>query len=95
VRAWAIVPAVSERDVAIDLLEAGPASRDLLADKGFSGRAFEAELAARGTAVLVPPDKRQRAAIPAILLEIIAEWRNRRAAPAAAARWRYPPRRPP
>ena len=28
--------AVSERDVAVDLLEAGPAPRDLLADKGFS-----------------------------------------------------------
>src|ERR1700752_2700299 len=43
VRAWSIVPAaVSERDVAIDLLEAGPAPRDLLADKGFSGQAFAA-----------------------------------------------------
>jgi hypothetical protein len=40
VRARATVPAaVSERDVAIDLLEAGPAPRDLLPDKGFSGRA--------------------------------------------------------
>jgi hypothetical protein len=29
------------------------------------------------TAVLVPPDKRQRAAMPAILLKVIAEWRNR------------------
>jgi Transposase DDE domain len=78
VRAWAIVPAaVSERDVTIDLLEAAPAPRDLLADKGFSGRAFEAELTARGTAVLVSPDKRQRAAMPAILLKVIAEWRNR------------------
>jgi IS5 family transposase len=78
VRARATVPAaVSERDVAIDLLEAGPAPRDLLADKGFSGRAFEAELAARGTAILVRPDKRQRAAMPAILLKLIAEWRNR------------------
>jgi hypothetical protein len=69
--------AVSERDVALDLLDAGPAPRDLLAGKGFSGRAFEAELAARGTAVLVPPDKRQPAAMPAILLKVIAEWRNR------------------
>ena len=43
VRAWSIVPAaVSEREVAIDLLEAGPTPRDLLADKGFSGRAFAA-----------------------------------------------------
>jgi Transposase DDE domain len=78
VRAWSIVPAaVSERDVAIDLLEAGPAPRDLLADKGFSGRAFAAQLAAGGTAVLVPPDKKHRAVMPYALLKVIAEWRNR------------------
>jgi len=78
VRAWSIVPAaVSERDVAAGLLEAGPAPRDLLADKGFSGRAFAAELAAGGTAVLVPPGKKQRAAMPSVLLKVIAEWRNR------------------
>jgi hypothetical protein len=78
VRAWSIVPAaVSERDAACDLLEAGPAPRDLLADKGFSGRGFAAAQAARGTAVLVPPDKNQRAAMPAALLKVIAEWRNR------------------
>jgi len=78
VRAWAIVPAaVSERDVAGDLLDAGPAPRDLLADKGFSGRGFAAAQAARGTAVLVPPRKGQRAAMPSILRKIIAEWRNR------------------
>jgi len=78
VRAWSIVPAaVSERDVAGDLLEAGPAPRDLLADKGFSGRGFAAAQAARGTAVLVPPDRKQRAAMPSILQKVIAEWRNR------------------
>jgi IS5 family transposase len=78
VRAWSIVPAaVNEREVAEDLLEAGPAPRDLLADKGFNGRAFAASQAARGTAVLVPPDKRQRASMPSILQKIIAEWRNR------------------
>jgi hypothetical protein len=78
VRAWAIVPAaVNERETAADLLETGPAPRDLLADKGFSGRAFAAAQAARGTAVLVPPDKKQRAAMPRILLKVIAEWRNR------------------
>ena len=78
VRAWAIVAAaVNERDVASDLLETGPAPRDLLADKGFSGRAFAAAQAARGTAVLVPPDKRQRPATPSTLLKVIAEWRNR------------------
>ncbi len=78
VRAWSIVPAaVTEREVAIDLLEAGQPPRDLLADKGFSGKAFAAQLAACGTAVLVPPDKRQRAGTPPALLKIIAEWRNR------------------
>jgi hypothetical protein len=78
VRAWSIVPAaVSERDVAGDLLEAGPAPRDLLADKGFSGRGFAAAQAGRGTAVLVPPGKGQRAAMPWILLKVIAKWRNR------------------
>jgi hypothetical protein len=78
VRAWSIVPAaVSERDVAGNLLEAGPAPRDLLADKGFNGAAFAAAQAARGTAVLVPPGKKDRAATPSILLKVIAEWRNR------------------
>ena len=78
VRAWSIVPAaVSERDVAEDLLSAGPVPRDLLAGKGFSGRAFAAAQAARGTAVLVPPGKGQRTAVPTILLKVIAEWRNR------------------
>jgi hypothetical protein len=78
VRAWAIVPAaVNEREVAEDLLEAGPAPRDLLADKGFSGRAFAAAQAACGTAVLVPPDKKQRASMPPVLRKVIAEWRNR------------------
>jgi hypothetical protein len=78
VRAWSIVPAaVNEREVAEDLLEPGPAPRDLLADKGFNGKAFAASQAARGTAVLVPPGKGQRAAMPSILLKVIAEWRNR------------------
>jgi Transposase DDE domain len=78
VRAWAIVAAaVSERDVAADLLEGGPPPRDLLADEGFSGKAFTAAQAARGTAVLVPPDKKQRAAMPSVLRKVIAEWRNR------------------
>jgi hypothetical protein len=78
VRAWAIVPAaVSEREVATALLEAGPPPRDLLADKGFSGKAFAAAQAARGTAVLVPPGKKERAAMPSALLKVIAEWRNR------------------
>jgi Transposase DDE domain len=77
IRAWSIVPAaVNEREVAADLLEAGPAPRDLLADKGFAGQAFAAQLAAQGTAVLVPPAKDQRASMPTILLKVIAQWRN-------------------
>jgi hypothetical protein len=78
VRAWSIVPAaVNEREVAGDLLQAGPPPRDLLCDKGFNGRAFAAAQAARGTAVLVPPAKDQRARMPALLLKVIAQWRNR------------------
>lgn len=78
VRAWSIVPAaVNERDVATDLLQAGPPPLDLLADKGFNGKAFAIEQAARGTAVLVPPTKTQRATMPKVLQKIIAEWRNR------------------
>jgi hypothetical protein len=78
VRAWSIVPAaVNERDVADDLLETGPPPRDLLVDKGFSGKAFAAGQARRGTAVLLPPAKGQRHRMPPILRKIIAEWRNR------------------
>jgi len=78
VRAWAIVAAaVNERETATALLQAGPAPRDLLADRGFSGRPLAAAQAARGTAVLVPPDKKQRATMPSILQKVIAEWRNR------------------
>ena len=78
VRAWAIVPAaVNERDVADDLLATGPPPRDLLLDKGFTGAAFAARQAARGTAVLIPPAKGQRHTMPPILRTIIAQWRNR------------------
>jgi DDE family transposase len=78
VRAWSIVPAaVNERDVGNDLLEAGPPPRDLLVDKGFSGAAFTATQAGRGTAVLLPPAKGQRHRMPPILRKIIAQWRNR------------------
>lgn len=78
VRAWSIVPAaVNEREVAEDLLRTGLPPRDLLCDKGFNGKAFAAGQAARGTAVLVPPAKDQRASLPAILLKVIAQWRNR------------------
>ena len=78
VRAWSIVPAaVNERDVANDLLETGLPPRELLLDKGFSGKGFAAGQAARGTAVLIPPAKGQRHRMPPVLRRIIAEWRNR------------------
>lgn len=78
VRAWSIVPAaVNEREVAEDLLQAGPPPRDLLADKGFNGKAFASAQATRGTAVLIPPSKDQRQRMPASLQKIVAEWRNR------------------
>jgi hypothetical protein len=70
VRAWGIVPAaVNERDVAEDLLQTGPPPRDLPAGKGFSfsGAAFAATQAARGTAALIPPAKGQRLAMPPLL----------------------------
>ena len=69
--------AVNERDVADDLLDTGPPPRDLLLDKGFTGAAFAAAQAARGTAVLIPPAKAHRSAMPPILQTIIAHWRNR------------------
>jgi hypothetical protein len=78
VRAWSIVPAaVSEREVAIDLLLGGPIPPDLLADKGFNGKVYTARLAAMGTALLVPPGKKDRTALPPALRKVIAEWRNR------------------
>jgi DDE family transposase len=78
VRAWGIVPAaVNERTVAEGLLHTGPPPRDLLLDKGFTGAVFAAGQAARGTAVLLPPAKGQRHAMPSILRAIIAQWRNR------------------
>ncbi|MHB1433827.1 MAG: transposase [Streptosporangiaceae bacterium] len=78
VRAWSIVPAaVNERDAATGLLDAGPPPRDLLADKGFNGKALAAGQAARGTAVLVPPGKDERKTMPPILQKVIAECRNR------------------
>src|SRR5215831_8522896 len=98
VRAWAIVPAaVNERDVAEDLLDTGPPPRDLLLDKGFAGAAFAARQADPGTAVLLPPAKHQRASMPAPLLKVIAQWRNRIEASFAEITEQMgltPPRRP-
>ena len=64
------VGGATAREIADDLLQAGPPPRDLLCDKGFNGRAFAAAQAARGTAVLVPPAKDQRASAPALLLKV-------------------------
>ena len=98
VRAWGIVPAaVNERQAAEDLLGTGPPPRDLLCDKGFTGRAFAAAQAACGTAVLLPPAKHQRASMPAPLLKVIAQWRNRIEASFAEITEQMgltPPRRP-
>ena len=63
--------------MASDLLETGPPPRDLIAGKGFSGKAFTASQAARGAAVLTPPAKDQRHLMLPVLRKIIAEWRNR------------------
>jgi Transposase DDE domain len=55
VRAWSIVPAsVNEREVAEDLLEAGPAPRHLLADKGFNGATCHLRAALPGLTRLPP-----------------------------------------
>jgi hypothetical protein len=54
-----------------------PPPRDLLLDKGFTGKAFTAGQASRGTAVLLPPAQGQRHRMPPILRKIIAEWRTR------------------
>ncbi len=93
VRAWSIVPAaVNEREVAVDLLEAGPAPPDLLADKGFNGKAFAAGLAARGTAVLVPPAKAQRASTPPICSKSSPSGATASRPPSARSptRWNWP-----
>jgi len=49
----------------------------ILADKGFSGRAFTQALAPEGITVLVPPTRAHRTTMPSGLLKVIAEWRNR------------------
>jgi hypothetical protein len=56
--------AVNERDVASDLLDTSLPPRDLLLDKGFTGKAFAAGQADRGTAVLLPPAKASATACP-------------------------------
>jgi hypothetical protein len=66
VRAWSIVSAaVNEREVAIDLLQAGPPPRDLLTGKGFNGKTFTAHLAGQGAALLVPTPVSHRGGLAA------------------------------
>ena len=55
VRGWGIVPAaVNEREVADDLLDGARPPAGLLLDRRFTGRAFAADQAARGTRVVCP-----------------------------------------
>jgi hypothetical protein len=61
----------------LSLARLGSRRSRLQPDKGFNGKAFAAAQAVRGTAVLIPPARNQRAATPTILLTIIARWRNR------------------
>lgn len=49
----------------------------LLADKGFRGRAFAAELAEQRITLLTPPTKAERRTMPAAVHRFIAAHRNR------------------
>jgi hypothetical protein len=65
VRGWGIVPAaVNEREVAGDLLDGAPPPAGLLPGRGFTGRAFAAGQAARGTQVVCTPGREERRRIP-------------------------------
>lgn len=78
VRAWAIVPAaLNERDTVPGLLEHAPNVTGILADKGFNGKQFAADLAKHGVAMVVPPTREQRQTMPVGLQKVIAQWRNR------------------
>ncbi len=74
---WAIVPAAAgEREVLEDLLE-GMGDLKRRADNGRRGKDCAARLAARGIVLLIPPTKRERAAMPKVLQRFIAAHRNR------------------
>lgn len=78
VRAWGIAPAaVNERDLVPGLLENATGLAGLLTDKGFNGKEFADSLAAEGISILFPPTRVQRKTMPAGLLKVVAEWRNR------------------
>ncbi len=77
-RAWGIVPAaVSERDVATNLPEAGRRHPDLLVDKGFNGKAIRRLPGHPRHRRAGPATKSQRRGMPPALQKIIAEWHNR------------------
>ncbi|HET6189358.1 MAG TPA: transposase [Trebonia sp.] len=79
VRAWSILPAaVSEREAGIDLVCGSAEMIDaLLLDKGFSGTAFAAQMAAAGIEVIIPPTRAQRRTMPTAVQRLIARFRNR------------------
>ena len=70
-------PGCSDAELLAIVMETGRPPRDLLVDKGFTGKAFAAGQAACGTAVLLPPAKGGGHRMPPVLRKIIAEWRNR------------------
>jgi hypothetical protein len=77
-RAWGIVPAaVNERVVADGLLAGSPAPAGLLLDRGFTGRAWAGEQAARGTRVVVAHSRADRRRLPAATRRPVAALRNR------------------
>ena len=79
VRAWGIVPAaVNERVVADGLLDTSrlpPAG--LLLDRGFIGRAWAGQQAARGTRVVLAPGRADRRRPPPSVRRPVAALRNR------------------
>jgi hypothetical protein len=78
VRGWGIVPAaVNEREVADDLLDGIRPPAGLLLDRGFTGRAFAAGQAARGTRVVCAPGRQERRRVPLRLRRPVAALRNR------------------
>jgi hypothetical protein len=78
VRGWGIVPAaVDERIVADDLLAGARPPVGLLLDRGFVGRAFAADHAARGTRVVLAPSREQRRCLSRAQRRPVAVLRNR------------------
>lgn len=77
VRRWGIVPAaVDERAVADALLDTA-APVGLLLDRGFVGRAWAAQHAARGTRIVLAHARAERRRLPPALRRPIARLRNR------------------